>query len=711
MNRLFDKVYNSRMLNPWLFIAICFAILYIFFNLVDLTPQIGSDFFFSSENPRLQENRLLYKVFPGESSLVVISIAGDIETPVYYSRIGELSDKLTQLSSVSDVRSLTKGPESLDSARTSPLWKRIVIAEGERSTNILLLLKDNSYKQIIADIEDIVSNYDNPYFKIRISGVPYLVEMIRRRLLFDMKVFSSIACFIFGLIVVLMFRSLKILLGMFVACISACILTLIVTNFLGVKIGILTANIITIIFVLTISHIIFLTHNWKHTLKEEHKGSTAASKAIYLTFSASFWCMSTTLLGFISLLFVEAKPLRELGFSGSIGTIAAILMAYTIFPFFLPQVLPDTKTSYRFTKTAKSFFLANSSKKAVAVIILCLCVIPGIFILNTDPSLLSFFKKGGNLREGLEYIDDNGGSTPLDIVIRDEQGQMLTKHQSYTRLWQLHTTLESEDSVGSIISLPVILAEGKRRPIVSVLTFEALTKILEFPMFGSISQAFITKDRISTHFLLRMKESGRTRTRYEVVESIKNIISDHGFITERVSGLYLLQGELANLVSKSILNGLLSLLFIFFFISWHVSGDIRTAISMTLAVAFIPVFIYGVVGLLRMPVDIISAPAANVAIAIGIDSMIHTVTRLRRYRRQEKKSVWDRVRKDMWQPVFNSMIIICIGFAIFFVSAFPPTQRFGLFIVLGTIIAAFSTMFVLPLLDRLMSGASVKKLA
>jgi uncharacterized protein len=710
MNRIFNKIYSSRLLNPWLFIIVCLAMFFAFFKIVDLSPQIGSNFFFSNENPRLQENKLLYKIFPGESSLVVINAAGNIEAPAYYQNVKELSDKLSQLPSVSDVKSLTKGPVDLRSAKEGPLWKRIVVAENGRSSNLLLLIDDVSYQKTIARIEDIVLGYDQPDFRIRISGVPYVVEMIRRRLLFDMKVFSLIACIMFGLIVILMFRSLKILLGMFIACISACVLSLMITNYLGVKIGILTANIITIIFVLTISHIIFLTHNWLHSLRREQHGPDAIRNAVSLTFSASFWCMATTLLGFLSLLFVGAKPLRELGFSGSVGTIVAISMAYIVFPFFLPAKQPKIKVLRWFIRLAKSFFLRYPVKKTFALLILCVCVVPGLFMLNTDPSLLSYFKKGGNLREGLEYVDDNGGSTPLDIVIRDERGHMLTERQSYNRLWHLHKRLEDESSIGSIISLPVILAEGKRRPMASVLTFEALTKILEFPAFGSVSQAFITKDRISTHFLIRMRESGRTRSRYDVVESIKGIISDHGFIAEIVSGLYLLQSELASLVSKSILNGLWRLLFIFFFISWHVSKNIKTAISMTLAVTAVPVFIYGIVGLLRMPVDIISAPAANVAIAIGIDSMIHTVTRLRRYRRLKREGdVWGRVRKEMWQPVFYAMIIICMGFAIFFVSAFPPTQRFGLFIVVGTIMAAFSTIFILPFFDQLSVKSRLKK--
>ena len=45
--------------------------------------------------------------------------------------------------------------------------------------------------------------------------------------------------------------------------------------------------------------------------------------------------MTTTLLGFLSLLVATAKPLRELGIAGAIGTLTAIAVAYSVYPAFL----------------------------------------------------------------------------------------------------------------------------------------------------------------------------------------------------------------------------------------------------------------------------------------------------------------------------------------------------------------------------------------
>ena len=51
------------------------------------------------------------------------------------------------------------------------------------------------------------------------------------------------------------------------------------------------------------------------------------SSALILTLKASFWCMMTTFLGFVALIFVQAKPLKGLGISGGIGTVIAIFIS------------------------------------------------------------------------------------------------------------------------------------------------------------------------------------------------------------------------------------------------------------------------------------------------------------------------------------------------------------------------------------------------
>ena len=112
----------------------------------------------------------------------------------------------------------------------------------------------------------------------------------------------------------------------------------------------------------------------------------------------------------------------------------------------------------------------------------------------------------------------------------------------------------------------------------------------------------------------------------------------------------------------------------------------------------IPLVILGTFGHLGVALDIIASPAANVSVAMGVDSMIHLAVRARRLAGTEP-SAWDawlQARAQLWRPVLGATLIICAGFGIFSLSAFPPTQRFGLAVVLGTITAATLALIALP---------------
>ena len=110
---------------------------------------------------------------------------------------------------------------------------------------------------------------------------------------------------------------------------------------------------------------------------------------------------------------------------------------------------------------------------------------------------------------------------------------------------------------------------------------------------------------------------------------------------------------------------------------------------------------------MRVPVDIISAPATNVCTGIAIDSMIHLMFGVRRAQRGGKKgwNAWVFAREEQWRGIVYSDVIIAAGFAIFVLSDFPPTQRFGLVVVAGCIIDIVANLFALPLLG----GAPLKK--
>ena len=116
--------------------------------------------------------------------------------------------------------------------------------------------------------------------------------------------------------------------------------------------------------------------------------------------------------------------------------------------------------------------------------------------------------------------------------------------------------------------------------------------------------------------------------------------------------------------------------------------------------------VLGTFGHLGVAVDIITSPAANVALAMGVDSMIHLVVRVRRLRGQgfSTEESWSAARHQILRPVLSATLLICVGFGIFTLSTFPPTQRFGFAVILGTMTAATVALVALPTAAALLPG-------
>src|SRR5438067_1406910 len=169
-------------------------------------------------------------------------------------------------------------------------------------------------------------------------------DVFRRSLDHDFRYFTLTAIVLFGLTMAALFRSVRLFVGMLCTCTSAVLLTLLVQSLLGHKIGILTVNLGTIVFIVALSHLIYMTFNWQMLANRAHRlgkeSPNLAHDAMRMTFPPSFWSMVCASLGFASLLIVQAKPLRELGFGGVLGTVVAFACAYLMYPTFLRWAVP-----------------------------------------------------------------------------------------------------------------------------------------------------------------------------------------------------------------------------------------------------------------------------------------------------------------------------------------------------------------------------------
>jgi predicted RND superfamily exporter protein len=353
----------------------------------------------------------------------------------------------------------------------------------------------------------------------------------------------------------------------------------------------------------------------------------------------------------------------------------------------------------------RAFFSRRHGLIVAGLVVFTVVGAIGLSRLNTDPDLPSYFKKGGDIRTGLDFVDKAGGSSPLNLVVEDKQHAPLNNKEAYKRLWALQEALEKDPAVGNVASLPIVLSEAKRPWFSIFLSTEKEIKILDKPKYGEISSQLITPDRERTLFLLRMHETTRKTSRGQVIDRLKAIVEREGFRPVLVGGTYSLLDQMGRLVTSSIISGVLLLIGIFVVMGLAISRSFKVAVAMLVSLTIIPVVVRGYIAYLGMPLDFITASAANLDLGMGVDAMIYLTMFARRANGanegNDSWSAWSKACSHLWQPIGTSLLVICCGFGIFLLSNFPPTQRFGLFVMFGSATAAAAALFMFPWLANI----------
>ena len=132
-----DRPRLLRTRSQWAVLGACALLGLLLFAVVDLTPEVGADFFFSTDEPQLQGARTIERQFGSPPQVFIAARSESLFSPRYLQRIRGLTEDLRRLKGVLDIRSLTRGPEDLEDIDESPFWSRLLIAP-DRSASLIL---------------------------------------------------------------------------------------------------------------------------------------------------------------------------------------------------------------------------------------------------------------------------------------------------------------------------------------------------------------------------------------------------------------------------------------------------------------------------------------------------------------------------------------------------------------------------------------------
>jgi len=642
----------------------------------------------------------------------------------------------------------------------SPVFRNYVISENGNTSGIIVNIKENKkleniedlsndeikiYKdkikkqnhENILEIRQIIQSYSD-VGKIYLGGIPMIAD--------DMMTFIKSDIIVFGLGVLLfiiatlwfVFKELIWIIVPICSCLFSVVIMMGLLGILGWKVTVISSNFIALMLILTMAMNIHMSTRFLQLRKDYPVKNNF--EIISLTTNKMFWpilyTVFTTVFAFLSLIFSGIKPIIDFGWMMTLGLITSFIITFTLLPALLN--FAPTKNMYlkkeQDSKITNFLGLLSLNNKNIIFgltgIIIILSII-GISKLEVENSFINYFNKNTEIYKGMKLIDEElGGTTPLEVILKfpvtenketsteddefkdwgDEEDENDEKYwftkDKIDKIASVHNYLDSLPQVGKVLSFSSIIDVATQlnndKPLGTLEMGVLYSKIPE-SIKTEIIDPYLSIENNEARISLRIIDSQKNLRRNDLINKINFDLKDKIGLEEsefKLAGVLILFNNLLQSLFKSqiltlglVMIGIFSMFIILF-------KNIKLSLIGVVPNFIAAFFILGIIGLLGIPLDMMTITIAAITIGIAVDNSIHYIYRFK----EEFNTIKDynktlkKCHSTVGIAILNTSITIVFGFSILVLSKFIPTIYFGVFTGLAMLLAMISVLTLLPVL-------------
>ena len=621
-------------------------------------------------------------------------------------------------------------------------------SSDEKDSYKIFLKEYDSYKkkynkknhENINQIRRIISLHPSPgkieknsgdlYPIIHLGGIPMIADDMMTFIKSDIIIFGA-GVFLFIIFTLwFVFKSLTWVFVPLLSCFFSVFIMIGFLGFVGWKVTVISSNFIALMLILTMAMNIHMSVRYLQYRKENP--DTSNSEALLWTSSKMFYpilyTVLTTICAFLSLIFSEIKPIIDFGWMMTVGLLVSMFVTFTLLPSIL-NLIRNNNQNFKDQKKSKiTSFLSSVAQKSTKTIygtsiIIIITSIVGISKLEVENSFINYFDKKTEIYKGMKLIDEElGGTTPLNIVIKfpdksrddeldddwEEEDEDDSKYwftrDKIDKITLVHDYLESLDSIGKVISFASIirvaedLTGGKK---LEGLEMGVLYTKIPNTIKKEIIDPYISIKNNEARIGLRVLDSKEDLRRNDLIKKINNDLEIKLGLNRdeyKLSGVLILFNNLLQSLFKSqiltlgIVMAGITLMFLILFrnITLSLIGVVPNFMA-----AF---FILGIIGLLGIPLDMMTITIAAITIGIAVDNSIHYIYRFKEEFNEIKdyNKTLEKCHDTVGVAILNTSITIVFGFSILILSNFIPTIYFGIFTGIAMLLAMISVLTLLP---------------
>jgi len=613
---------------------------------------------------------------------------------------------------------------------------------------------DGSYEQYVSERHQIIRAIRaavEPYREhgeIYLFGLPMIADDMMAFIKNDLVIFGfGVAVFVVGTLSFIFRRKRWVFLPL-LSCLFAVLVMMGMLGLLNWMVTVISSNFISLMLILTLSMNIHLAVRFRQLNRDMPTASQMeiVSAAVRKMVWPCLYTALTTILAFGSLLSSGIKPVIDFGWMMTIGLSITFLTTFLLFPavlVLLKKVPPLRRKRRRSIITGSLAVTAERYGNTVVIAAICLAVfsVIGISNLRVENSFVNYFSENTEIHQGMKMVDDRlAGTNPLDVLLDfsepaapdttgaiaaqdgepefaeigeedefdwegdDDSGDYWLTPFKVDRIKKVHDYLEHMPEVGKVISLASIvrfieqLNDGKP---LDGLELSVLSRKLPDDVRSEYLAPYASVENNEARITLFIRDSLENLQRKELLGRIRSGLYDTFGLSEneaKVSGVLVLYNNMLQSLFRSqiltlglVLSGIgVMLLLLFRSVKLAIIGIIPNLLAVGI--------VLGIMGLLDIPLDMMTITIAAITMGIAIDNSIHYIYRFREeYTRSGNYLRTLKIcHQSVGRAILNTSITVIFGFSILVLSNFIPTIYFGVFTGLAMLIAMLAILALLP---------------
>jgi uncharacterized protein len=621
-----------------------------------------------------------------------------------------------------------------------PFYKGFIINE---TGNVQLMMvtfdqkaiNDQARVRAVKKIKEIVNQFEEEQkTDLHLSGMPFIRTEMTAQITSELGIFIVLALLVTMLILVLFFRSFKVMFFALIVVIIGIVSSLGIIVLFGYKITIISGMIPSLIVVIGVPNTIFILNKYHEEYAAHGNKMLALQTTIEKIGQTLFLANVTTSIGFGVFAFTGSTFLSEFGIVAAIN----VMLTYAISLIFIPLVFsylapPSNQQTSRLEsgRIAKILIkidtLVNTKRSVIYSVILAIVALSiwGMTQIKSVGYIVDDLAEDNPILTDLQFVEKNfKGIMPFEVAIDTYESDRVTTPELLTKIKRMEKEFAKYPEFTkpvSIVTAAKFLYQAHRGgdPKYFVLPgIDELSKLREYNQASKgksdFTKGFIDSTKRYTRVSFQIADCGTVRTNQIInelqpkVDSIFNFNAENnefykkgdkrGYDAEITgnSVIYAWQNDYlqSNLIESTLQAiVLICLIMALLFRSW------KMVIISTLP-SLIPLLITaGLMGFFDIHLKYSTILIFSIAFGISSDGTIYFLTRYKDELLNKKRTVKEAISETILNTgvsMFYTAIILFTGFFIFTASTFRGTQSLGILVSITLLMAMICNLILLP---------------